>query len=65
MVRIRGVDDVLESIEQVQYDSGGKDEIETGAGDVQVSSLQDMAEEAPVIRLVNSILSQAIRERRK
>lgn len=57
-----GMDDVLESIEQVQYDSGGKDEIETGAGDVQVSSLQDMAEEAPVIRLVNSILSQAIRE---
>lgn len=57
-----GMDDVLESIEQVRYESGKDDEIETGAGDVQVSSLQDMAEEAPVIRLVNSILSQAIRE---
>lgn len=56
-----GMDNVLESIEQVRYDKGG-DEIETGDGDVQVSSLQDMAEEAPVIRLVNSILSQAIRE---
>ncbi len=31
--------------------------------DVEISSLQNMAEEAPVIRLVNSILSQAIRER--
>jgi len=30
--------------------------------DVEVSSLQDMAEEAPVVRLVNSILSQAVRE---
>ena len=29
---------------------------------LRVSSLQDMAEEAPVIRLVNSILSQAVRE---
>ncbi|MBU1194785.1 MAG: GspE/PulE family protein [Proteobacteria bacterium] len=31
--------------------------------DIEVSSLLNMAEEAPVIRLVNSILSQAIRER--
>jgi len=30
--------------------------------EVQVSSLQDMAGEAPVVRLVNSIFSQAIRE---
>jgi type IV pilus assembly protein PilB len=29
--------------------------------DIQVSSLQNMAEEAPVVRLVNSIISQAIR----
>ena len=57
-----GLDGVLESIEQVQYDTPTDDESETGIGDVQVSSLQDMAEEAPVIRLVNSILSQAIRE---
>jgi type IV pilus assembly protein PilB len=30
--------------------------------DIEVSSLQGMAEEAPVVRLVNSILSQAVRE---
>ena len=30
--------------------------------EVQISSLQDMAGEAPVVRLVNSIFSQAIRE---
>ena len=30
--------------------------------DVQVASLQDMAGEAPVIRLVNTIFSQAVRE---
>ena len=30
--------------------------------DVEVSSLHDMAEEAPVVRLVNSIIAQAIRE---
>lgn len=29
---------------------------------VSLSSLQDMAEEAPIIRLVNSILAQAVRE---
>lgn len=31
-------------------------------GDVEVASLQDMAGEAPVIRLVNTIFSQAVRE---
>lgn len=35
---------------------------DTGLVDVDSHSLQDMAEEAPVIRLVNSILSQAVRE---
>jgi len=32
------------------------------AEEVQISSLQDMAGEAPVVRLVNSIFAQAIRE---
>ena len=36
---------------------------EQAAEEVQVSSLQDMAGEAPVVRLVNSIFAQAIRER--
>ena len=56
------LDDVLESIQQVKY--GEADiEVEKGGEDVQVSSLQDMAEEAPIVRLANSILSQAVRER--
>ncbi len=56
------LDDVLESIQQVKY---GETDIvvEKGTEDVQVSSLQDMAEEAPIVRLANSILSQAVRER--
>lgn len=56
------LDDVLESIQQVKF--GEADiEVEKGSEDVQVSSLQDMAEEAPIVRLANSILSQAVRER--
>jgi len=36
---------------------------EKSAEEVQVTSLQDMAGEAPVVRLVNSIFAQAIREK--
>ena len=55
-----GIGGVLEDMEEMQYDK----EIEKAAvtEDVEVSSLQGMAEEAPVIRLVNTILSQAVRE---
>jgi type IV pilus assembly protein PilB len=35
---------------------------EKNAEDVQIASLHDMADEAPVIRLVNSIFAQAIRD---
>lgn len=50
---------MLESIEDMEVE-----EIERirSASDLEVKSLHDMAEEAPVIRLVNSILSQAVRE---
>lgn len=50
---------MLESIENMEVE-----EIERvrSASDLEVKSLHDMAEEAPVIRLVNSILSQAVRE---
>ncbi len=53
---------VLESVEEIGYQS---DEQEKGPGteDLSVSNLQGLAEEAPVVRLVNSILSQAIRDR--
>ena len=45
----------------------GGDELETeaasGDGNVEINSLQNMAEEVPVIRLVNSILSKAIKDK--
>ncbi|MEW6267022.1 MAG: ATPase, T2SS/T4P/T4SS family [Thermodesulfobacteriota bacterium] len=52
---------VLEDMEEMKIDS--KEEVVEGpVEDLNVSSLQGMAEEAPVIRLVNSILAQAVRE---
>jgi type IV pilus assembly protein PilB len=45
----------IESQQDVQEEEQSKEEF-------QVASLQDMAGQAPVIRLVNSIFSQAIRE---
>ncbi len=59
-----GMTKVLESIETEE--AGAEAEIATekeqDQSDVQVASLQDMAVEAPVIRLVNSIFAQAVRE---
>jgi type IV pilus assembly protein PilB len=55
-----GIGGVLEELEDVQIDKGP--EKTTALEDVEVSSLQGMAEEAPVVRLVNSILSQGVRE---
>jgi len=55
-----GIGGVLEDLEDVQIDK----QVEKTANleDVEVSSLQGMAQEAPVVRLVNSILSQGVRE---
>jgi type IV pilus assembly protein PilB len=53
---------VLEDMEEMQIDREDDDESLKAVEDVEVSSLQGMAEEAPVIRLVNSILAQAVRE---
>jgi type IV pilus assembly protein PilB len=54
---------VIEGMEEMQIerqqDLDPEEAIET---DVEVGSLLDMTEEAPVIRLVNSILAQAVRE---
>jgi type IV pilus assembly protein PilB len=55
-----GIGGVLEELEDVQIDKGP--EKTAALEDVEVSSLQGMAEEAPVVRLVNSILSQGVRE---
>lgn len=54
-----GFGDVMEDMV-----AGEETEVKSDTGMVEVDShsLQDMAEEAPVIRLVNSILSQAVRE---
>ena len=54
-----GIGGVLEEMEYQRADDNEKTE---STEEVEVGSLQDMAEEAPVVRLVNSILSQAVRE---
>ena len=51
-----GIDGVLEDMEDMEYDKEG--EKAQATEDVEVSSLQGMAVEAPVVRLVNSILYQ-------
>ncbi len=57
-----GIDVVLGDMETGVVDEISADNETATVQDIEVSSLQDMAAEAPVIRLVNSILSQAIRE---
>jgi len=49
-------------LEDMQYEKEEEVERALLTEDVEVGSLQDMAEEAPVVRLVNSILAQAVRE---
>jgi type IV pilus assembly protein PilB len=53
---------VLDGMSEMQIESAQDTEAAAMTEDVEVNSLHDMAEEAPVIRLVNSILSQAVRE---
>ena len=53
---------VLDGMSEMQIESAQDTESAAMTEDVEVNSLHDMAEEAPVIRLVNSILSQAVRE---
>jgi type IV pilus assembly protein PilB len=55
---------IYEGIEGMEIERAQDEEIvkERATGDLEVKSLQDMSEEAPVIRLVNSILSQAVRD---
>ncbi len=54
--------DGSEFLEDDSYDYNEGDE-QQDMPDVSVDSLQEMADEAPVIRLVNSILSQAVRDK--
>ena len=55
-----GLGGVLESIDIDAQPVKEKDEDE--AADIQLASLQNMAGEAPIVRLVNSIFAQAVRE---
>jgi len=57
-----GIGGVLEDMQDMQFEKGEAIQKQALTEDVEVSSLHNMAEEAPVIRLVNSILSQAVRE---
>ncbi len=60
-----GLGGVLESLEELKFDSGVDAEaVAEYTDDLQVSasSMAGMAEEAPIVRLVNSIISQAVRE---
>lgn len=56
-----GADGVLENIQEMQ-EMDAKDEVEEQFKK-NISSLMDMAEEAPVVRLVNSIITQAVKEK--
>lgn len=58
-----GMDGLMEDISSLKLEIDDDAAPTKSAGDVQVSSLEDMASEVPVIRLVNSILSQAVREK--
>ena len=55
-----GLGGVLESIDIEAQPVKEKDEDE--AADIQLASLQNMAGEAPIVRLANSIFAQAVRE---
>lgn len=55
--------DIDEAMDQMGLEIGVRDDSLGDGSDFQVSSLKDMAEEVPVIRLVNSILAQAVKDR--
>lgn len=52
----------MDTLEELNINATAEvDVVEKGQDDIQVSSLKGMAEEAPIIRLVNSIIAQAVR----
>jgi len=52
----------IDGIGDMEFDTDSETKQDSIIEDVQVSSLQNMAEEAPVIRFVNSLLAQAVRQ---
>lgn len=57
-----GLGSVMDNIEVAPESDAQSEEVAKKEEDIQIASLQDMAGEAPVIRLVNSIFSQAVRD---
>ena len=57
-----GLDGILEGMSDPEYGDGEASGPAAGTEDVQVSSLVDMAEGAPVVRMVNWIIAEAVRE---
>ncbi|MBU4288859.1 MAG: Flp pilus assembly complex ATPase component TadA, partial [Proteobacteria bacterium] len=53
---------IVDSMGDVQYDTEAEAVPEPALEDMEVSSLQDMAEQEPVVRLVNSIISNAVQQ---
>jgi len=56
-----GKDGVMEQIQEIE-ELDVVEEDNTSHNNISATSLADMAEEAPVIRLVNSVITQAVRE---
>ena len=57
-----GISSVLDGVDSDSDDESGVEVVEDDDEDVKVESLQEMAGEATIVRLVNSIFDQAIRD---
>ncbi|MDP2854092.1 MAG: GspE/PulE family protein [Smithellaceae bacterium] len=58
-----GLGSIMESMESMEINEGQEEAAaDDNKEEVQVAALQDMAGEAPVVRLANSIFAQAIRD---
>lgn len=58
---VGALEDIRE--EEAQNEAPEEPQVSESSGDLDVDSLQDMASGAPVVKLVNTLLSQAVRER--
>lgn len=57
-----GIGGVLENMGDMKFERDDETEKTLSTGDIDVGYVENMDDDAPVIRLVNSILSQAVRE---
>lgn len=57
-----GTGGILDHIEEAQTLYAGDEDDTFSGDDLEVTSLQDMAEEAPVVKFANSMLAQAVRD---